>query len=88
MFLEKAALSVEQCPWNTLPCPVLTLILTKFNVWNAMFHVCAILYNLLILLMIGRGNDGVKVLKEMVGFYEAILWSSEGPFYGAVSCWA
>lgn len=66
MFYEKAALSVEQCPWNTLLCPVLMLILTEFNVWNAMFHVCAILYNLLILLMIGSEDDEVKVLKEMV----------------------
>ena len=53
-----------------------------------MFHVCGILYNSLILLMIVSEDDEVKVLKEMVGFYEAILWSSEGPFYGAVSCWA
>ncbi len=26
------------------------------------------------------------LLKEKAGFYEAILWSSEGQFYGAVSC--
>ena len=57
---------MEQCPWNTVFYSVLTLILTEFNVWNAMFHVCAILYNLLILLMIGSEDDEVKVLKEMV----------------------
>ncbi len=41
-----------------------------------MLHGCAILYNQLILFMIGRNNDEVKVLKEKVGFVEH--------FYGAV----
>lgn len=36
-----------------------------------MSHVCGILFNSLSSLMIGNGNDKVKVLKEKVGFSRA-----------------